>query len=122
MGILDRFFGKKKDEEELEVPEAWIPEIEEKQQQTGLVKLKVAGPPKIMLPKALGIKRGVAWFMIILNFLGFLSSSWSLGIDGVPFFMFFGINTMLIRDYLYTTRPDKEDRYIVQPDDKKSKE
>ena len=113
---------KKKQEEEFEVPEEWVEEIEEKQKQTGLVKLRVAGPPKIVLPGAIGIKRGVAWFMIILNFLGFLSSSWSLGIDGVPFFLFFGVNTMLIREYLYATSPDKADRYIVQKDDTEDKE
>ena len=112
---------KKQDDDLLEVPEEWAKEIETKKQKTGLVKLKVAGPPRISLPNALWIKRKFAWLFTFLNLMGFLSSSWSLGLDGVPFFLFFAGNTILMREYLYQTA-NHGDRYIVQQNDKEDKE
>jgi len=109
---------KKKDQESIEdVPEAWAEELIDKQPvKQGLVKLKVVGPPMIKLPNSRGFKRKTAWVLTLFNLFAALSASWGLGIDGVPFFIFFVLNTVMMREYLYET--SIKEKFIVQ-DEKK---
>lgn len=100
-----RFWKReKKQEEEIEVPEEWAEEIQEQREKT--VKLKRVGPRKIKLPGGRVLKRGMAWVIILLNILGFISSA-TMGTNSLPLLIYFILNMWMLREYLYETR-DKE--------------